>query len=363
MLLMLVDHVRETVYLHHQVGDPMDAQATEPALFFTRLVAHLCAPAFVFLTGLGAWLHANPVGEPPRSAAGFLLRRGLMLLALEVTLVSFAWTGQFPLQTVYLQVIWAIGLSMIALAAVAGLPLRWLAAAGLAIVFGHNLLTPIGFNPGEAGHALWTILHDRGWLTTEGPLKVKVSYPLLPWIGVILLGHAAGPLYAATTPQRRRQALLATTGLGCLALLVLLRGFNLYGETLPWAPGTDATHTLMAWVNFTKYPPSLDFLLLTLGLALLLLCAFEHLGGWPARVLRDFGGAPMFFYLLHLYALLAIQKGAVLLAGANHGGRFGVESVAWVWALAALLAVVLYPPTAAFGRLKRRSKNALLRYF
>ena len=201
MLFMLVDHVRETIYLHLQVGDPMDAQTTAPALYFTRLTAHLCAPTFVFLTGLGAWLYAHPPGGAARSASGFLFKRGLLLVLLEITLVSFAWTGDLPLKTIYLQVIWAIGLSMIALSAVTALPLRWLAAAGLLIVFGHNALSPITFQPGETGYSLWTILHDRGFLVADGPLKVKVSYPVLPWIGVILLGYAAGPLYGRAHGQ------------------------------------------------------------------------------------------------------------------------------------------------------------------
>lgn len=363
MLIMLVDHVRETIYLHLQVSDPMNVQATEPALFFTRLAAHLCAPTFVFLTGLGAWLYANPAGAPPRSPAGFLFKRGLLLVVLEVTLVSFAWVGTFPMQTLYLQVIWAIGLSMIVLAALCTLPLRVLGVLGLVIVCGHNLLTPIDFKPGEAGYSLWTILHDRNFLVAEGPLKVKVSYPVLPWIGVILLGFAAGPLYGAAMPPERRRALLLRLGLGCLLALGVLRGFNLYGETLPWVAGEDFTHTLMSWLNFTKYPPSLDFLLLTLGIALLLMRGFENVNNGFTEAVRCFGGAPMFFYLLHLYLLLAIQKLAVLLVGANHGTRFGVDHVAWIWVVWALLALLLYPPTRAFAAYKRRSRQAWVRYF
>lgn len=363
MLIMLIDHVRETIYLHLQVSDPMNVQTTEPALFFTRLAAHLCAPTFVFLTGLGAWLYANPPGAPPRSPAGFLFKRGLLLVVLEVTLVSFAWVGIFPMKTLYLQVIWVIGLSMIVLSALCALPRGVLAALGLVIVFGHNLLTPIDFRPGETGYALWTILHDRGFLVADGPLKVKVSYPLLPWIGTILLGYVAGPLYAAAMPPERRRALLLRLGVGCLLTLLVLRGFNIYGETLPWVPGEDATHTLMSWLNFTKYPPSLDFLLLTLGIALLLMRFFENVDNGLTEAIRCYGGAPMFFYLLHLYVLLVIQKLAVATVGANHGDRYGVDHVAWVWVGAVVLAVLLYWPTRAFARYKRVSRRAWVRYF
>lgn len=363
MLVMLVDHVRETFYLHRQVSDPMDVASTEPAVFFSRLAAHLCAPTFVFLTGLGAWLYAHPPGRAPRSPAGFLFKRGLLLVVLEVTLVSFAWVGQFPMKTLYLQVIWVIGLSMVALAALCALPRPALAVLGLALVFGHNLLTPIAFAPGETGHALWTVLHDRGFLVAEGPLKVKVSYPLLPWIGVIALGFVAGPLYGAAMAPARRHALLLGLGTGCLALLLVLRGLNLYGETLPWVAGEDALRSTMSWLNFTKYPPSLDFLLLTLGLALLLLRAFENIDNRLLDAVRCYGGAPMFFYLLHLYVLLALQALAVATLGANHGGRFGVDHMGWVWAIAAALALALYPPTRAFAQYKRRSTRAWVRYF
>jgi uncharacterized membrane protein len=327
------------------------------------VTAHLCAPTFVFLTGLGAWLYAHPPSGATRSASGFLFKRGLLLVLLEITLVSFAWTGDLPLKTIYLQVIWAIGLSMIALSAVAALPLRWLAAAGLLIVFGHNLLSPITFQPGETGYSLWTILHDRGFLVADGPLKVKVSYPVLPWIGVILLGYAAGPLYGRAMDSERRRALLLQLGVGSLLLLAVLRGFNIYGETLPWVRGSDFTHSVMSWLDFTKYPPSLDFLLLTLGVACLLLRAFEYADNSLTAAIRTYGGAPMFFYLLHLYTLLVFQKLAVALVGANHGDRFGVDHVYWIWIMAAVLAVALYYPCRAFARFKRTTRQGWVRYF
>jgi uncharacterized membrane protein len=363
MLFMLVDHMRETIYLHLQVSDPMNIDTTEPSLFFTRMSAHLCAPVFVFLTGLGAWLYAHPAGGVARSPSGFLLKRGLLLVALEITLVSFAWSGEFPLKTVYLQVIWAIGLSMIALALLAKLPMHAILALGLVIVFGHNLLSPISFQPGETGYSAWTILHDRAYLIADGPLKVKVSYPALPWIGVILLGFAAGPIYSAAIGSARRTRVLIQMGIGCLLLLAVLRGFNIYGETLPWQFGADGVHTVMSWLDFTKYPPSLDFLLLTLGVAFLLMARFEAVDNRATQVIKTFGGAPMFFYLLHLYSLLVLYKIALAVFGPNHGERFGADHVYWIWICAAVLAFVLYFPTRAFARYKRTSRQAWVRYF
>jgi uncharacterized membrane protein len=362
MLIMLFDHVRETLYLHMQVTDPMTVAATEPALFFTRMAAHFCAPMFVFLTGLSAWLYAHPAAGP-RNATGFLVKRGLLLVGLELVVVNFAWAGQFPPPVLYLQVIWVIGLAMIILALVHRLSLKLLMAVGLLIVFGHNALTWISFEPGSIAYDAWTILLHRGFLVADGAIKLKVTYPLLPWVGVILLGYAAGPLYAkAMDPQRRRQLLLML-GAVSLLLLAVLRGFNIYGEELPWVHGATAVQTVMSFFNFTKYPPSLDFLLMTIGTGMLALAVMEPLENWFTRACATFGGAPMFYYLLHLYLLLAMQHVLVTLFGANHGARFGVDQLWPVWVVALILMPVLYVPCRAFANFKRTSNQAWVRYF
>lgn len=361
MMIMMIDHVRETFFLRWQVSDPMNVADTDPALFFSRFAAHFCAPMFVFLTGLSAWLYAHPAAGP-RSAAGFLFKRGLFLVVLEICVVSVAWAGAIPPATIYLQVIWVIGLSMIALALLHRLP-RWLLLAiGLAIVFGHNLLTPISFAPGEWGYIPWTILHDRGWLVAEGALKVKVSYPLLPWIGVIVLGYVAGPWYARAVAPSQRRKLLACTGAGALALLLLLRGFNIYGETLPWEQGETALRTVMSFLNVTKYPPSLAFLLLTLGTGFLVLAWLERRDNGFLRICASFGGAPMFYYLLHLFVLLGLQTAAKAWLGPNYGNRYEFDQLWMVWLMSAALMPLLYYPCSAFGQFKRRTTTAWVRY-
>ena len=362
MLIMLFDHVRETVFLHHQVSDPMDVGSVDPALFFTRLAAHVCAPMFVFLTGLSAWLYAHPAAGP-RSASGFLFKRGLLLVVLELVFVNFAWSGAFPPAVLYLQVIWVIGLAMMALAVLHKLPLTVLALVGVVIVAGQHLLTGLHAEEGTPGYYLLTVLLQRGFLVADGAMKIKVSYPLLPWIGVIVLGYAAGPLYARScTPEGRRRLLLALGG-GALLLLAVLRGLNLYGETLPWVAGETALQTAMSVLNFTKYPPSLDFLLFTLGLGLLGLAWLEALDNWFVRACATFGGAPMFYYLLHLYLLLAIGSALTAVLGANHGSRYGVAHIWQVWLIALALMPVLYWPCRAFANYKRSSKQAWVRYF
>jgi uncharacterized membrane protein len=365
MVIMLMDHLRETLYLHLQVTDPMDVVATPPQVFFSRLAAHFCAPVFVFLTGLGAWLYANPPGGTPRPVREFLLKRGLLMLALEVTVVSFAWTGDFPLKVIYLQVIWAIGIAMIVLAFAAKLSPKLLAAIGLVIVFGHNALAGINLTPEHPLYLPWTLLLHRGWAVQDAALKVRLTYPALPWVGVILLGWVAGPLYAAALEGLRRRRVLVALGLACWTLLLVLRGFNLYGENAPWAACSDSLHTAMAFLNFTKYPPSLDFLLMTLGACFLLLAALEFADNAATRLLSTFGSAPMFFYLLHLYVLLVGYKVLLAIFGPNQGTRFGVSpDHFWVvWLVTLLMIPALYLPCAAFARYKRRSQRAWVRYF
>ena len=358
ILLMLLDHVRERFYYHVQVSDPMDISITEPGLFFSRFAAHFCAPVFVFLTGLSAWLYAHPAQGAPRSARGFLFKRGLFLIALEVTVITVSWMGSY--HTVWLQVIWAIGVSMLALAAMLALPYRVLAVLGLLIVFGHNALTPINFMPGEWGYNLWTILHDRNYLLQSEGLNIRASYPVLPWIGVILLGYVAGPLYTMAATTRRRW--LLRLGAACLLLLVLLRGFNIYGETLPWQLQASALESLMAILNFTKYPPSLHFLLVTLGVMFLLLAQMERWHNKATQVLVTFGSVPMFFYILHLYVLLALYSICMALFGPNQGALFGVNQLSLIWLISIVLAVLLYWPTKWFSQYKHSSKKAWLRY-
>ncbi|MNK56823.1 hypothetical protein D3C87_758710 [compost metagenome] len=362
MLIMLFDHVRETVFLHHQVGDPMDAAHVDPALFFTRLAAHLCAPMFVFLTGLSAWLYAHPAAGP-RSATGFLFKRGLLLVVLELVFVNFAWMGTFTPAILYLQVIWVIGLAMMALAVLHKLPLKVLVVLGVAIIAGQHLFTWLHAEEGSLGYYLLTVLLQRGYLVADGAMKIKVSYPLLPWIGVIVLGYAAGPLYARGLSAERRRRLLLALGGGSLLLLAVLRGFNIYGETLPWVAGDTALRTVMSVLNFTKYPPSLDFLLFTLGLGLLGMAWLESVDNWFTRACATFGGAPMFYYLLHLYLLLLIGTTLTAVLGANHGARYGVEHIWQVWLIALALMPVLYFPCRAFANYKRTSKQAWVRYF
>ena len=366
MLLMLVDHTRELFYYHMQVSDPMALPATPPTLFFTRLTAHLCAPVFVLLTGLAASLYADSrsedAGGGKAAASSFLLTRGLFLVALEVTVVNFAWSFDPTPAIVYLQVIWVIGLSMIALAALVHLPRIAVLVLGLAIVLGHNLLDPIAFTPDQPGYVAWSMLHDRGFIDLPFGARARTSYPLLPWIGVIALGWSIGPWFARHVDQAVRRRRLVMTGAAALALFAVLRALNGYGEPLPWQAGATSLATVMSILNLTKYPPSADFILLTLGIGILLLAAFERTSARFNRVLVVFGSAPLFFYILHLYLL----HGANRVAGAVIGGAsevlVGVPNVASIWLVAAAVAVPCWFACRWFGRFKRAHTGWWWRY-
>lgn len=354
MVIMLLDHVRETWFLHLQVSDPMDARTIMPALFFTRLLSTICAPVFVALTGLSAWLYGQKHSKA--EVTDFLLRRGLFLMVLELTVVGFAWSAKFPPTTLWLQVIWTIGVSMIALAALIHLPRAVLLAVGLAIVCGHNLTDGIVLQPGDTFYIPWAMLHQRAAFDVFG-ITVKTTYPVLPWIGVILLGYAIGPWFTAlSSPERRRR--LTALGIGLLVAFVLIRLLNVYGDK-PWfVVDGSGVRSVMSFLALTKYPPSLMFLLLTLGAGAILLGQFERLeGGNASRWLAILGGAPMFFYLLHLYVLKACYLVALAIYGPNKGTVFGVDHlyVVWVWYLA--LIVPLYFPTRWFSNLKKRRKD------
>lgn len=358
ILLMMMDHVRERFYMHVRTGDPIFA-TIEPDLFFTRYATHLCAPVFIFLAGLSAWLYAHRADGEYRSPAGFLFKRGLVIVGFEVVLYYLVWADSFP-SFLFLQVLFAIGMCLIGLSVACRLNYWVIGALGLLIVVGHNTLGPIDFAPGELGYVPWTILHDPGDLGQIGGLTISLSYPVLPWFGVILLGYFAGPLYSRSVAVQTRQKILVGLGASCLALLLFLRGFNIYGEALPWTQQETAIETVMSFLNFTKYPPSLNYLLITLGVGFLLL-AWLELGRGKSRLLKAveaFGSVPMFIYIVHLYVLLAAYWVLFLAFGPTHGERFGLSSVGWIWIGAIALILAHYPVAKWFAEYKHREKRS-----
>jgi uncharacterized membrane protein len=355
MTLMLVDHMRETIYLHMQVSDPVDVDTVEPALFFTRLTATLCAPVFIALAGLSAWLYGQT--HSVAQTRQFLLKRGVFLILLEVTVINFAWTGTFPPDTIYLQVIWCIGLCMIALALLMGLPRGLQVALAAFLIAGHHLLDPVTFAPGDALYEVWAILHDRSWMELGADVSARTSYPILPWIGIILLGYLLGPLFRAQAPRSAQIKIMLCSGIASLFVFIALRSINVYGD-FPWAQQDSALGSVMAFLSLTKYPPSLLFSAFTLGIgALVFAWLLSRPSSHIARFFSPFGAAPMFFYIVHLYVLKAAYLLLVAAYGTNKGDYFGVDHVWIIWAASFAVFVALYLPTVWFAKLKQRRRD------
>jgi len=358
ILLMMLDHVRERFFMHTRTGDPI-FDTIEPDLFFTRFITHFCAPIFIFLAGLSAWLYAHPNNRDARSPTGFLFKRGMVIIMIEIVLYYLVWVDSFP-NFLFLQVLWAIGLCMLALSVACRMNYWLIGALGFLIVFGHNSLTPITFEPSDIAYMPWVILHDAGDLFQIGNFTVNISYPALPWFGVILLGYFAGPLFASSTSPQTRTKALVGIGVLCLILLTILRGFNIYGETLPWTVQDTPIETIMSFLNYTKYPPSLDYLLVTLGFGLIVLAWLETVKkqNKVLSAIQTFGSVPMFTYVVHLYVLLAAYWLLYALIGATHGERFGLSNVPWIWFGAVVLTLIMYPLANTFANYKHKYKHA-----
>ena len=363
MVLMLLDHLRETWFVYFPVVDPFDATTTIPALGFARFTVSFCAPIFVALTGLGVYLFS--INHTPKETTHYLLTRGSLLIAIELLYLGPLYWGIVPQPTFWLQVIWAIGLCMIALTLLKKLPRPVLIALGLALVCLHNLLDPIKLETGDPFFPLWAILHQRDTFALPFGFVAKTTYPILPWLGVISLGFGIGPWFRPDVSAEWRQRRLLILGFGMVAAFIVLRLLNVYGDK-PWfVVDGDPVRTLLSFVSMTKYPPSLLFLLPTLGVGVLLLAAFERIDtSRLIAALAIFGGAPMFFYLLHLTVLRILYHSALAIWGPSHGIYYGVDSYYWIFLWFAALIVPFYIPTAWFARLKRRRRDITwLKYF
>ncbi len=363
MVLMLLDHLRETWFVNYAVSDPIDASTVIPALGFARFAVSFCAPVFVALTGLGVYLFST--NHTVEETTSYLLKRGFLLIVIELVYLSPLYWGIVPQPTFWLQVIWCIGLCMIALALLMRLPRMALIALGLALVCFHNLLDPIRLTQGDALFPLWAIVHQRDVIDLPLGFVAKTTYPILPWLGVISLGFGIGNWFRPEVDPVVRQRNLLLLGFGMIGAFIILRLLNIYGDK-PWhIVEGDPVRTVISFISMTKYPPSLLFLLPTLGGGALLLVLFERINSSRLiSALAVFGGAPMFFYLLHLTVLRILYHGALAIWGPNNGQAYMFDNYHWVLLWFVAMIVPLYIPTAWYARLKRRRRDITwLRYF
>jgi uncharacterized membrane protein len=357
MVLMALDHTRD--FFGGSGANPRDVAA--PALFLTRWITHYCAPTFIFLAGLSAFLYGAR-GRSTGEVSRYLFTRGLFLVVLEFTVVTFGWTFAPFTPHVLAQVIWAIGMCMIVLSVLVYLPRAAIAAIALAMIAGHNLLD--GIRAGTFGGVawLWTILHQQGLLKFGEGASAYVLYPLIPWIGVMAAGYAFGPVFQREAGERRR--LLVWLGGGITAGFILLRASNLYGDPAPWQMHDTWLATVLSFVNCEKYPPSLLYLMMTLGPSLLLLAAFEGMRGRLAGWIAVFGRVPLFYYVAHIYLLHLLALAFVFATYSDVSWLFAdgpprkppgyglsLPAIYAVW-LGALM--LLYPACRWFAALKQR---------
>jgi uncharacterized membrane protein len=366
MVIMVLDHTRDFAFSGTLHFDPTDLTKTTAAIFFTRWITHFCAPAFVFLAGTGTMLQRQR-GKPLPELSWFLLTRGLWLVFLEFTVVRTGWFWNLDYRFLGVaQVIWAIGCSMIIMAALVRLPVAAVFGIGLALTLLHDLVDPFLNAPhtGVAGDLFMAFLgRGRVQFGAHGPV-VFLGYAILPWLGVMALGYVVGTVYA-WAPDARRRALLRGGALTVLAFIVV-RAINLYGDPSPWSVQPTATFTVLSFLNVTKYPPSLDYIMMTLGPALLALAWFERLPqSWLRQVIVTFGRVPMFFYILQwpmahgltLLASLAAHKPTAYLTGTFMSGPrpppdagFTLFQTYLLWLTAIVL---LYPLCRWYAGIKR----------
>jgi uncharacterized membrane protein len=357
IVLMALDHVRD--FWSEARFSPTDLSRTTPALFLTRVVTHLCAPTFVLLAGLSAYLLSQQTST--QALRRFLLSRGVWLILLEYTVVRFVWSFDLGYtQGVYLQVIWVIGISMCVLAALVSLPLWLITLLSLITIVGHNAFDHV--SPEELGvwSIAWRLLHVQG----PTPLGY-VYYPLVPWPALMAAGFVFGHLYVRS--EDRSQLAIRWAALLLVAFIVL-RAINVYGDPVPWQAQGSTLRTALSFVDVSKYPPSLAFVLLTLGVALLVLALFER---WAPAALVVFGRVPLFAYVVHIalahllagLSALALGHGPGVLTDAlgsyPAGWGFGLRVVYAVWLLVLAL---LYPACVWFAGVKQRSRASWVRY-
>lgn len=373
MVIMALDHLRDFFHADALVFDPTNMDKTSPVLFFTRWITHFCAPAFFFLAGTSAYLSLQRKSK--RELSRFLFTRGLWLILLEVTVLRFFFFFNFYYDITFLTVLWAAGWCMILLSALVYLPLKWNLALGVFIIVFHNALALIGFAPGSILSAAGMIFMQRGFLPVSPDHAFVVSYPIIPWLGIMLAGFAVGKLYTDYA-SRERISLLVKAGLAMIGLFVLLRFVNLYGDPAPWSAQKNFVFTFMSFLNTTKYPVSLLFTLMTLGPLLLVLAALENVKASSLPFFHVFGRVPLFYFLLHFLVAHAIALGLFMIKtntawaaidlhfSKSFGGippGFGY-SLGWVYLAWAGIVLAIYPVCRWYDRYKSTHRHRWLSY-
>jgi uncharacterized membrane protein len=372
IVLMALDHAR--LAYGYTPFYPTDLTLTTTGFFLTRWVTHFCAPVFVFLAGTGIYLRQQKSGDNG-SLSKYLLTRGLWIIFLELAWVNIWFSTAPPWQTggFFVQVLWVLGVSMIVMSVLIRLPVKWVLVISLILIFGHNAFDTFTIRDAGSWGDWWALLHVRSLITlsAEKSVTLFISYPLIPWIGVMGTGYALGAWMLLPGKDRRRKLLIL--GAALTLLFVVLRWSNVYGDPSEWMTRREGPgHTVLSFLNTTKYPPSLLFLLMTIGPSLMILAWFESWKGWARRGLEVYGRVPMFFYLIHLpvisitsvyYWSLNLRRGADFMAGviklpSGYEPDLALVYIAWI-----VISVALFPLCYYYGRLKFSSTGRLRAFF
>jgi uncharacterized membrane protein len=364
IVIMAIDHVRDYFHYSSYYYDPTDPALTSIPIFFTRFITNFCAPAFSFLAGVSAFIVGRR--KTPAELSGFLLKRGLWLIFVELAIMNFGWCFDITFKTVVFQVIWILGVSMIFLAGLIHLPRTVILIFSCVLIFGHNLLDNVDFE----GSILWTFLHKRGAFLTTPDHTFRVGYAIIPWVAVMSLGYWFGSYYDKTINPDIRRRSFNIIGISALAFFVILRGLNIYGDSMPWENYGTFRQNVFSFLKLSKYPPSLSFLLVTLGGAFIFLANSEKLKGRVVDFFCVFGRVPFFFYIIHIYLihLLALVTAEFTGFGwqkmilpalpfrveALKGFGFNLVTVYLVWILVIAL---LYPLCKRFDVYKQNNKE------
>ena len=373
MVVMALDHTRDFFHATAMTADPLDPSTTTPLLFFTRWITHYCAPGFVFLSGVSAYLAS--LKKSKSEASLFLIKRGLWLVIAELTLVNFGVFFNPGFNFIMLQVIWAIGCSMILLGVISRISPKLVLVLGLLLFFGHNILDYLSLpRTGATGNLLNILFRSNAFIPLDANHVVGAFYAILPWTGVMFMGYSIGHWFVPAIDAAKRKRRLLITGTSFIALFFILRFTNLYGDPEDFKPGNNFTTTIYSLLDTNKYPPSLQFLSMTLGPACILLALLEGVRGRVVEFFTVYGKVPFFYYILHFYLLHII--GVVVFFATGHTTSqivdpnlpfyfrplnfgYGLKIVYIIWLSVVLL---LYYPCRWFAKYKMSHKQWWLRY-
>src|SRR2546423_8099521 len=374
MIIMALDHTRDFFHAPAWADDPLNLSTTTPLLFFTRWITHFCAPIFVFLSGVSIYLQRFRKSD--RELSTFLIKRGLWLILMEITLINFSFSFDWHVTTITLQVIWSIGISMVILGLMIHLPFNFILITGLIIVFGHNLMDFAERIPNRKFGFFWDLAHRQAFYPLWDGHVLGIFYPFLPWTGLMLLGCCCGRLFNKDVNPSYRRKMLTRLGLATIIFFIALRATNFYGDPNPWSPQRNSLYTFLSFINTNKYPPSLLYMCMTIGPALLFLAWMEPIHNRLTKVITVYGRVPFFYYLIHFYIIhslctvLFFMRGHSLEEGLNAPKGFPVNfiipnegySLGTVYLIWAALIIIMYPLCKWYSDYKQSHRSWWLSY-